>query len=88
MASTHPPIPPEMIEPFGSQEFFITHIGKAELVDGPCVRLYCCAMRDGTIEVKCTVVIPLNRIAAIGRQCLTAAAELHNRTQWVFDGSA
>lgn len=81
-----PPEGPEMTEPFGSQEFFITHVGKAELIDGPCIRLYCCASRDGALEVKCTIVIPLNRIAAIGRQLLSAAAELHNKTQWVSDG--
>lgn len=81
-----PPDRPEMTEPFDSQEFFITHIGKAELVDGPCVRIYCCATRDESIEVKCTVVIPLKRIAPIGRQLLNAASELHNTTQWVSDG--
>lgn len=84
--SMMPPDAPEMTELFGSQEYFITHVGKAELVDGPCVRLYCCSARDGTIEVKSTLVIPLTRIAAIGRQLLTAAAELHNKTQWVSNG--
>jgi hypothetical protein len=80
-----PPKQPEMIERYGSPEFFITHIAKAELIDGPCVRLYCCATKDNAIELQYTVVIPLSRIAAIGRQCLSAAAELHNKSQWVAD---
>lgn len=88
MATVTPPPQIKMTEPFDVPEIFITHVGKAELVAGPCVRLYCCATREGAIEVKCTVVIPLKRIAAIGRQCLSAAAELYNETQWTFDGDA
>lgn len=89
MNSSQEPPGPEMTEPFVTPEFFITQICKAELVDGPCVRVYCCAQRDTTLEIRCTLLIPLTRVAAIARQCVSAAHELHFAAQWTArdDGS-
>lgn len=87
MATAKEPPGIEMVEPYAAPEHFITHIGKAELVDGN-ARIYWCSVKDEALEVKCIFVIPLTRIPAIGRQCLSAAAELHNAAQWVSDGQA
>ncbi len=84
MATAKEPNQPEMVENYVQAEYFVTHIGKAELIDGS-ARVYWCTPRDGALEVKCVLIIPLTRIAAIGRQCMTAAAELHNKSQWVAD---
>lgn len=82
MASAKEPRKLEIIENYAAPEIFATDVARAELVDG-CVRLTFCSPREGSLETKCFLIIPLNRTAAIGRQCLTAAAELHNASQWI-----
>lgn len=81
MNSSQEPPGHEMIEPIVPPEFFITQICKAELVEGM-VRVYFCAHRDGALEIRCTMLIPLSRIAGIGRQSVGAAHALHFMTEW------
>jgi hypothetical protein len=62
-------------------EFYITTIGRIESAGGDNLRLFCCVQRGNALEPICTLVIPMDLLAANSRQCLHAVADHHNQLQ-------
>lgn len=74
-----PPPDEEIYEPFAVQEFFVSHVGKTEIVEGTdCMRFYLGTMRNGHFHLEFTTVVPIARVATLARQSTEAAAEHHN----------
>lgn len=55
-------------------EFYITHIAKIESAGGDNFRLWCCILRNGTLEPMCTMVVPKDFLARNSAQCIEAVA--------------
>lgn len=63
-------------------EIFATHIGRIEPAGGGNVRVYVCVQRGRAIEPIYTVVIPIENLAVMARQCQHAVSDVHNRLQF------
>lgn len=57
-------------------EYFVTHIARTEVVDEILVRLYCCKQMGNRLQLEYTVLLPIKRMAEIGRQCFQSVIDV------------
>jgi hypothetical protein len=76
---TAPPTGAEIDEPFACPEFFVSHIGKTEIVEGTnCMRFYMGTMRNHHFHLEFTVVAPIDIVPSLSKQATQAAVDHHN----------
>lgn len=61
-------------------EFYVTTI-RTEPAGGDNLRIFCCVQRGSALEPVCSLIVPIDMLAANSRQCLQAAADHHNQLQ-------
>lgn len=59
-------------------DYFVTHISKFEIVEGSLIRIYCYKQLGHVFELQYTVMIPISRLAEMGRLCLQMASSNYN----------
>lgn len=67
-------------------EFYVSHIGRIESAGGDNLRLYMCVKRGNALEPVYSVVIPIDILASMARQCQHAVAHAHNELQFLLGG--
>lgn len=68
----------EWVEPFQVPEFFITHVGKPERIDGTDMMILACGMQRGRIiEMKYRVILPIAHAPMVARMTTDGATNLN-----------
>jgi hypothetical protein len=68
----------ELIETGMEPEYFVSAMPRAEIASVGNVRLYLAAEKHGILRLEYTAVVPIELLAAMGRQLLDIAARGHN----------
>lgn len=71
-----------LIETGAENEYFITHIAKAEPAANGCLRLYVAQERNGELKLEFTVVGTVQSFAMMARDVLRMASDQHNLALW------